>query len=217
MSINIIYKNRFDELITIQQKELSDYYKEETYINGRLKRKRTFFEMEILFDTLYVYPDENLAAELATLTDPQYEYSIAKDYQISGDYSIWSFFSYQGSTLDTEYVKHVYDSWGRLIANATYDSNHNILRPGLKKYYLTGKVLYYNGTEVDVAYHDDDNIIFDFSEGSLIIDVDFDLADDPFTTISRFLDQWQDLLPFMTPDVLNYFTNMEPLVPNVAI
>lgn len=216
MSTSVIYKNFFNTEITYQQSLQLSQYSEESFIDGRLKKVTKMYENIVEYIYIYVYPDEDLNAILSTLNNPDFIYTIAKDYEIINGYTLWKYYDYHNGVLDSEYSVEVFDSEGRDIAYVGYNANNTIRWGGMKKYYLEGKVLYDDEGEVDIKYNEDSYIIFDFTDGSLKIDVVFDV-NDPYSSVNKFVEDWQDLLPFMTPEILAYFTNPESLVPNVTI
>ncbi len=216
MSTNIIYKNAFGDTVTNQQKNRLDQYTEETFVSSRLKKKRKYYDNKIEYEYHYVYSDEILAAELATLTDPDITYIVAKDHLVSGDYTTWKFYDYDGTTLDTEYMMHVYDAQGRDIAYAEYNASNVLIWSGTKKYYLSGKILNDDDGDLELEYQDDHFVIFDFSSGSLVIEVHLDVVK-RYTSMTSFTDYWGDMFPFMSASIVTYFSTMEPLIPSMTL
>jgi len=216
MSTIILYRNSLDVEITLQQKSQLNQYQEMTYVDGRLKKEVHYFENQVEYTTLYVYPDEDLTTNLNGLTQPNFTYSVGKDYYELNGYKVWKFYDYTDGTLDLNYTESVKDSIDREIAYAGYYPNGSIRVGGIKTYYLEGKILYDEDGEIDIAYKESSYILFDFTDGSLKIDVTFDEGD-PYKLVYRFVNDWQELLPFMTPEILTYYTNLEPLVPDLDI
>jgi len=210
-----IYKNQYGDTISLKQSERLTDFEEQVWSEGRLKKSLKYFDNQLDFFTVYVYPDEDLAAEIADLTEADFTYTVAKDQALYDDYVVWKYYDLTNGILDDEYVMEVIDNENRVIAYATYDSSDTMIEMGRKDYFLSGKVLYDEDGEIDIAYDDNNFIRFDFSDG-LSIDVDFDMSD-PFSSVESFVDKWQELLPFMTPEVLTYFTNPEPLIPDVEL
>ena len=108
----------------------------------------------------------------------------------------------------------VLDSEGRVIAFIDFNADGTIQRKGYKKYYIGGNILYDDDGEVDIGYAEGEFISFEFLDDGLEVEASFD---SDVQTLDELLEGWQHLLPFMTPDKVAYFTNVEPLVPNIDL
>lgn len=218
MSTLIKYKNYYGVEVTSQQSNQLNNYSELTIIDNRLKKEKHFYENELEFIKIFIYPDEDVNSILNSLTELDTEYSIAKDLEEVNGYIIWKHFHYKNGVLNPDYRTDVQDSQGRVIARRSYNGNGTIKEKGFKKYYIGGNVLYDDDGEVDIGYADDDLILFDFSGDNIKIEMVLAYGDDgTYDSVSDFLDVWQTLLPFMTPGKLTYLSNLEPLIPNVDL
>ena len=115
------------------------------------------------------------------------------------------------SRTEKLYLTEVLDPKDRCIARKYYANNEVT-----KTYYLEGKILYDENGEIDIAYNKGSYILFDFPPTGIKINVTFDESD-PYTNVERFIKEWEELLPFMTQDIINYFTKPEPLIPPVTL
>ena len=106
----------------------------------------------------------------------------------------------------------IYDSNRRNIVTKISDGSYLI-----KKYFLEGKHVYNEEREWDFYFDEDAQVHFTFKNGVLSIDVIDNLAEDPFLDKYLFYGTYEDLLSFMTPEIFEYFTNPEPLVPPMQL
>jgi len=109
------------------------------------------------------------------------------------------------------WLTEVFDANGRRVALKDHISNEVT-----KTYYLKGKILHDEDGGIDIAYKETSTIDFHFTKEGLKIIVRFDHSD-PYTSVDRFVRDWQELLPFMIPETLAYFTNKEPLIPLIEL
>lgn len=212
------YINEFGKIISSQQASQLDDYDEKFYENDRVKNITHYWDSEIQFITVHIYPDEDVSTVLSSLTEPDMEYSIAKDLEIINGYRAWKYFHYKNGVLNDEYNMVVFDLDERIVASRDFNANGTIQKNGYKKYYIGGNVLYDDNGEVDIGCAEGDYILFDFSGDNLKIEMVLAYGDDGiYDSVSEFLDVWQTLLPFMTPEKLTYLSNLEPLIPNVDL
>lgn len=212
MSTQIKYTNNFGEVVTPQQANQLSKYDEQTYIDNRLKIEKKYYNNEL--EGIYIYPDENESAILNTLTEPDFEYSIIKDFEIINGYNIWKSYAYKNGVLSSEYSMEVFDAQGRNIAVAGYYGDGSIRWGGWKMYYISNNVLYDDDGEMSIGYDESSYIEFDFMSDELIISLPYE-DDDKFDmqNFSRFLEIWQPMLPLMTSELLAYFMDPNQLVP----
>jgi hypothetical protein len=122
---------------------------------------------------------------------------------LNGYKIVQDYISRTGELWHTE----VFDLKGKRIVLKDHISNELI-----KTYYLEGKILYDENGEIDIAYKKESHISFKFENGTIkTIDLSFD---EPYFQLEKFLRDYQELLPFMTPEILAYFSDEELLVPN---
>lgn len=206
------FKNTDGILITPQQASQLDDYKEIAFENNRIKSSIVYWDKEVEIIYIYIYPDEDLNTELGKL-DGNLTYTIAKDLEIINGYTVWRFYEYKNGVLGSLISIDVFDSNKRRIV---YKSEENPIHIR-KVYYLEGKHVVNVEEELDFVYEEDDEIFFDFENGNLTIDVSHNVAEDNFTNINLFYGTYYERLPFMTPEILAYFTNPEPLVPPMQL
>ena len=126
---------------------------------------------------------------------------------LNGYKIIQDYLSRTGELWHTE----VFDVKGKRIA-----LKDHISKEITKTYYLEGKILYDEDGEIDIAYKETSTIDFGYTKKGLEIVVRFDHSD-PYTSVERFVRDWQELLPFMTSEILTYFINEEPLIPPIEL
>lgn len=125
---------------------------------------------------------------------------------LNGYKIVQDYLSRTGELWHTE----VFDAKGKRIALKDHISNEVI-----KTYYLEGKILYDEDGGIDIAYKKESHISFKFENGNLkTIYLSFD---EPYFQLEKFLKDYQELLPFMTPEILAYFSNEELLIPNLEL
>lgn len=206
------FKNLDGILITPQQASQLDDYKENAFENNRIKSSIVYWDKEVEIIFLYIYPDEDLNTELGKL-DSNLTYTIAKDLEIINGYTVWRFYEYKNGVLGSLISTDVFDSNNRRIAYKFEESPMYIR----KVYYLEGKNVINVEEDFDFVYEEDAEIFFDFRNGNLTINASHDVAEGNFTDVNLFHGVYYDRLPFMTVDILNYFTNPEPLVPPMQL
>jgi len=206
------FKNLDGVLITPQQAVQLDDYKENAFENNRIKRSIVYWDKEVQNIDIYIYPDEDLNTELGKL-DSNLTYTIAKDLEIINGYTVWRFYEYKNGVLSSLILTEVLDINNRCVAYKSEESPIHIR----KVYYLEGKHVINVEEELDFVYEEDDEIFFDFESGNLTINVSHNVAEGNFTNINLFYGTYYERLPFMTPEILAYFTNPEPLVPPMQL
>lgn len=212
MSIYKEYINEFGKIVTSQQASQLEDYNEKIYENDRIKKIIHYWDREIQFITVHIYPDENLNTILNTLTDIDMEYSIAKDFEQVNGYKVWKYYPYQNGILSaTNTITEVHDSENRIVAYRF--EGDAIVR---KVWYLEGKHVYNEEEELDF-YYGDEWISFDFENGALKMRITFAPEVGPFSNVDQLRGYNDVQLPFLTEEIITYFTNPEPLVPNVTI
>lgn len=215
MSTKVEYVSRLNKIVTKQQSLQGGCFNEKYYVDDRLKQNRNFWDNEIQVVYFYVYPDENLTDELNTL-GKNVVYSIAKEMETINGYEVWKYYDYKNGSLDDKMSSiKVFDSQNRMIAIKLFVDG--ILKKGRKIYYLAGKHVVNLEEELDFIYKEDDMITFKFGTDGVKISVSFNPADGYFTNAGLFHGTYEDRLPFMTDDILNYFTNADQLVPTLFI
>lgn len=211
MSTHKEYKNDDGIIITEQQAKKIKKFKENIFENNRKKCSNFYNSNEIVSTYIYIYPDEDLNTELSKL-NPNIEYTIFKDMEIINGYTQWKNYGFKDGNLSSDYGIDIFDSNRRNIVTKFSDDSYLI-----KKYFLEGKHVYNEEREWDFYFNEDAQVHFTFKNGILSIDVKDNLAEDPFLDKYLFYGTYEDLLSFMTPEIFEYFTNQEPLVPPMQL
>jgi len=132
--------------------------------------------------------------------------------EIINGYTQWKNYGFKDGNLSSDYGIDIFDSNRRNIVTKFSDDSYLI-----KKYFLEGKHVYNEEREWDFYFNEDAQIHFTFKNGILSIDVKDNLAEDPFLDKYLFYGTYEDLLSFMTPEIFEYFTNPEPLIPPMQL
>ena len=205
------YINEFGKIVMSQQASQLEDYDEKIYENDRIKKIIHYWDKELQFITVHIYPDEDVNTVLSTLTDTNREYAIAKNLEIINGYKVWKYYQYKNGILSTVNSIKVIDSKNRMVAyRRMYD--------GViwKKWFLEGKHVYNEEEELDF-YYGDEWISFDFENGALKMSITFAPEVGSFSNVDQLRGYNDVQLPFLTEEIITYFTNPEPLVPNVII
>lgn len=214
MSKQIKYKNRLGERINAFQAFFVKSYDKQIFIDKRLKIEKKYYNKKLEGLYVYIYPDENESVILNTLTEPDFKYSIIKDFEKINGYDTWKSYAYKNGVLGSDYMLEVIDSLNREIAVAGYDGNGVINFPGWKKYYMSNNIIYDTDGNIDIKYSEDSYVLFDFMEGELEISLPLDDEDRYRTSDLPFFYQvWQARLPLLTSDLMAYFMDPNILVP----
>lgn len=214
MSTQIKYTNNFGEVITPQQANQLRKYAEQTYVDNRKKIEKKYYNNELEIIYVYIYPDEDVNAILSTLTEPNLEYTIVKDYEQINGYDTCKYFAYKNGVLNSRYTMEVFDAQGRDIAIIGYDQTGAIDFPGWKKYYISNNIIYDENGNIDIKYSEDSYVKFDFMSGELEISLPLD--DEEIyesSDLPYFYQVWQDRLPLLTSELMAYFMDPNQLVP----
>ena len=214
MSTQSKYKNYFGVEITNQQANQLDEYDELTFVDNRLKIEKKYYDNELEGIYIYIYPDENESAILNTLTEPDFEYSIIKDFEQINGYDTWKSYAYKNGVLDSQYSMEVFDAQDRQIAIIGYDETGAIDFPGWKKYYISNNIIYDENGNIDIKYSEDSYVKFDFMSGELEISLPLDDEEIYKTSdLPYFYQVWQDRLPLLTSELMAYFMDPNQLIP----
>ena len=214
MSTQSKYKNYFGVEITNQQANQLDEYDELTFVDNRLKIEKKYYDNELEGIYIYIYPDENESAILNTLTEPDFEYSIIKDFEQINGYDTWKSYAYKNCVLDSQYSMEVFDAQDRQIAIIGYDETGAIDFPGWKKYYISNNIIYDENGNIDIKYSEDSYVKFDFMSGELEISLPLDDEEIYKTSdLPYFYQVWQDRLPLLTSELMAYFMDPNQLIP----
>lgn len=215
MSTRIEFINTSGNIITPQQLSVTrDYYKL-NFIDHILKTKYFYINNQIIDAFYYLSIGENII-EVGTNLDQSHNWSIINDYQTINNYSIWKQNYLKNNHLSDVYAKKVYDANNNEIASIGYDSCGNPTRGGAKTFYLGGHNIMEDGY-VEGVFEDDAYIVFYFDiNGNIEIHTNTELFFKPYNNLSRFLKAQQGgaILGLMTPEMITYYTNLLPLVPN---
>lgn len=139
------------------------------------------------------------------------------DKQLINGYNTFKKTWYSDNVLSKNYFKVVLNSEGKEIANIGYDENNVIRLGGFKTFFFGGKNIIHNGN-VEGVFEANSEVVFYFKDNGLIeeIDTNTELFNDSYNNLADFMTEMANgpILSLMTPDMLTYFTNLLPLVPN---
>lgn len=166
----------------------------------------------------YLSPSENVTAVLNDI-GIGLNWAIKSNKQIINGYTIWEIRWYDNNLqTKSEYAKEVRDSSENHIATVTFDTITNQTKGAYKVFYY-GNQQIPDGDPGDL-FPEDSWIGFSFSDNGTIqnITMMYNMFNNEgyWTKLSRFLEDTGDFLQEigMTPEKLNYFTNVNPVVPN---
>lgn len=214
-STEIKYFNVMNELITAQQKEHLKEFVEITEIDSRIKYKKDFMSYG-LSETEFIYPDEDMVSILNNKTIPGVKYRIAKGFEELNGFTSWKYYSYINGSFESGYLQRVFNDSGRQIAVATFNEDGQITDEVFKVFHLNGRVFLDEETqEEEFDFEDWHSINFDFKSGSLEIEVVWNGMSE-IDTLDTFLADWEGGMPYLTQDVIDYFSNKLPLIPPVS-
>ena len=218
MSTKIEYQNIFDKPISANQAAIMKDYSKLIYENNELKKIEYYYGGNFSYGEYFLSTNENLITLLESL-DQKTHWSIFSNKQIVNSYEIWEGRIYNDNNdSNSLFTKNVFGTDGRLITTQEYSSNIQNPLNSIKTYYLGGLDIIEND-EVIGVFDYDTSITFYFNENGEIESIDpstSDGIDDTYQSLSRFLEleSGGPLLHHMTPEMLAYYTNREPLVPN---
>ncbi|WP_333627522.1 hypothetical protein [Sphingobacterium siyangense] len=214
MNTSTIYRNKSNITITPQQAQLADRYTELNFVDNELKTKLEIRNKEVFRATYYTSPNENLNDVLQNLNQ-EFEWYINLNKATINGYLIWESRAISDGNLSEDSNIIVYTLDDRVVAAFSYDSNGSIT-DAIKFFYLSGLPIIEDGTTIGY-FGEDDKITFRFNAAEIEeISTNTELFYKPYTYLQRFMDEWQDraVLNLMTPDMISYYTNILPLVPN---
>jgi len=214
MSTNTVFHNLYGTIITSSQSELADSYYKLSYVDNELKTKFSIFNNKILNVDYYLSAGEDINVGLGSL-DPQYSWTVYTNKQIINTYTVWDARRVVGNSLESLYSKVVLNTNNQTVAIFSYTPGNEIIE-GFKKFDLGGKNILDDGN-IEGVFGDDADVFFKFDNAGIKeIDTSTEIFLKPYKTLSIFFDEQQGgpILSLMTPDMVSYYTNILPLVPN---
>lgn len=215
MSTTIKYQNLSKQFITEHQaNSLNDYLKL-SYEDGVLK-KREYYQDEILRGGGYYLSDNESAIEAFQQLGTHLSWTFIVNQEIINSYTVTELRSYNSDFTPRETFKKVQDSYDRTIALIDINSDTGELISG-EKYFLLGGLL--NPLAGGSLWPDDSMGEFEFDENGQLAHIYFNIDmikdDENWSSLESFQFDAQDIFidQMMPPEVFNYFTNLEPLVP----
>lgn len=220
MSTTINFYNRNNNLITEQQaNQLNDFLKE-IHIDNILKKKETYYDKTLWGGTYYLSPGENVT-EVLTNLGAHLKWSIASNKQVINGYTVFDYRFYDDNLQqESKYSKEVTDNLGNHIATVSFDS---VTNQAISAY----KVFNYGNQQIPWEdsgdlFPEDSWISFSISykdnEKIVAVTMMYDIInnDSLWTDLNSFLTDAEDMLEEigLTQEKLDYFTNIEPVVPN---
>lgn len=221
MNSKIEYKNSLGVLITEQQKNnLSQHFKFEYDINtNNLKTKIHYLGENIINEGSYFMdPSENINDVIAKINH-SHRWGIFTNLQIVNGYNVWQERYFQNEELSALYSKVVFKSNGDLIAEMGFDIDNQPTRGCFKRFDLSNKNMIMDG-ETEGVFKQGDYVTFSHSnDGSFKAWTNTELFIKPYETLERFLEESEGgyILNLMTPEMKDYFLNLQPLVPSFQL
>lgn len=217
MSTIIKYKNSQDKYITAQQAEQLSFYHKLYIESGELKKVETNRNGELKGGVYYLSTSENATTVLTSL-GADLNWSMASNKVIDNGYTVWEYRTYdQSLQLNPEYYKTVTDGNDRIVASVFYDTATNNTKSAFKNFFFGGQAL--PDEDNDVFFEEDAQATFSFDDNGDVerIDMNIEYVNNKATWYDKtsFLNQASEFInELMTTDQVNYFTNVNPLVPN---
>jgi hypothetical protein len=217
MSTIIKYQNDIENFITEQQaNQLSDFSKL-YYENNILKKEETYINNQLEGGVYYLSPDENIN-EVLTNLGVHLNWAIMSNEQIINGYKVFELRGYnENFQNDPEYSKVVYDYENRVIATVAFDSQTHLTKGAYKAFYFGG--MHVPWDDDDIFFEEDARVIFSFDTNGSIenisMNVDIINNESNWISLNKFLIDGAFFIENMMPsNKLDYFTNVEPIVPD---
>jgi hypothetical protein len=214
MAITIKYLNDLDKSITAQQAVILTDYSKEIYKDNELKKVEVYRNSSLWGGTYYLEIGEDPINILNNL-GPNLKWSLGSNKQIVNNYVVWEYRFYnENLQAEAEYSKIVRDNYGNTIAVVAYSTQSNLPQGAIKTFHFGGQFVPDDETKFD----DDAKVDFYFNENNEIERIEMNTFYVNNEEIWRTLNDFQIDANFfidamMPPNVLTYFTNVEPLVP----
>ena len=217
MSIQIKYKNNQLQLVTAQQAAKLEHYTKLIYKNNELKREELYIDKNLCMGIYTLTSNETVNSVRLDLEESN-KWSFRMNKQLINNYTIYEnrSFDENGNEYST-FSKEVYISDERIIAKQSYDTTSLELKSSYKIYYLGGLDVI-NDDYVEGVFVENAKISFYFDSNGIIKEIHpfVGWLDDSYSSLNSFLAVENDgpLLYHLTPEMLDYYINREPLVPN---
>ena len=215
--MEIKYSNRYSELITEQETEQINFYSKLYFEEGELKKQENYKDKELIGGTYYLSEGEK-HTDILNQLGAQLKWVIGGIKQVINGYRVHEFRSYDENLHESEtYSKLVKDHNERIIAVVSFDT---ISREAKGAY----KVFYFGGVQVPddeegVKFDEDAELTFSFKDNGEIKRIDMNIEyvsnNSNWSDVASFINQAGNFIgEVMTIEQLNYFTTIEPVVPN---
>lgn len=217
MSTTIKFLNDRSKFITEQQANQLSEFSKLFYEDNALKREDVYYENKLWGGEYYLSPGENVTEVLNAL-GPELDWAIMSNKQIINGYTVWEIRWYdENLQLKSKYAKSVDDSMGKHVATVEYDVVTDQPKGAFKIFNFGGMHIPWD--ELDMFFADDAYISFSFDENNQIeqISMNEDIINNEsyWTSLNKFLNDGDFFISqMMTQNQINYFTNVQPLVPN---
>ena len=215
--MEIKYKNILNQSITAQQAAKLEHYTKLIYKNNELKREELYIDKNLCMGIYTLTSNETVNSVRLDLEESN-KWSFRMNKQLINNYTIYEnrSFDENGNEYST-FSKEVYLSDERIIAKQSYDTTSLELKSSYKIYYLGGLDVI-NDDYVEGVFVENAKISFYFDSNGIIKEIHpfAGWLDDSYSSLNSFLALENDgpLLYHSTPEMLAYYTNREPLVPN---
>ena len=217
MSTEIKYKNIGSEFITERQASQLDYFSKLFYIDDELKKEEIYFHNKLNGGVYFLNTNEN-PIEILNELGIHLKWTFAMNKQQINGYNYIEYHSYdENLQLKPKYLKRVEDASGNLIAFIEFDRLTNQHGGG-------GKIFHFGGVQVPdddegVFFEEDAKLMFVFDSNGNIekISMNNEYVNNSgyWTTLNDFINDASFFVDDMMPStILNYFSNVEPIIPN---
>ncbi|QTD39183.1 hypothetical protein JL193_08075 [Polaribacter batillariae] len=220
MSTNIKYQNLSKQFITEQQANSSDEFLKLYYEDNFLK-KREYYKGNILIGGGYFLSDGEVDIEVFQQLGTHLSWTFIVNQEIINGYTVIEYRSYHSDFTPRETFKKVINSDEKTIALIDIDPQTNQPITGVKYFLFGGQLDPFtsDGPDFPVYWQEDAEGEFTFDENGQLEHIYFNIDaikdNENWDSLSSFqFDAQEIFIDHMMPTpVLNYFTNLEPLVP----
>ncbi len=202
MNTVIKYKNNRGTFVTQQQSMLLKDYSKLYFIDHELKKEEKFLDRIPLNGLYYLNNSEN-PLSIVNQLNPNFSWTFLTKTILNG-YSIFESKAFDSSLqLKPKYYKKVFNTNEKHIATIMFDSQTNTPLGGIKIF----------------RFWEDEEILFNFNDEGIVrkISISNMILSNEMTyyDLSGFLDEIDEFVgDIITQEQLDYFTNLEPLVPD---
>jgi len=197
-----VYKNEKGKVVTEQQAAHLNTYSKLIYINEILKKEMRYRAAEP-WGAIYYLDSREDALSILNQLDSNFKWSFLITEVVNG-YKVHKSKGYDKNlNLKSKYYKKVLDTNDNLIATVMFDTQTNEPLEALKIFRFS------EGEEITFDFNDNGSIEeINISTMILSNEMSYNSLDSFLADINEFIGD------FISQEQLDYFTNVEPIVPN---